>query len=234
MYYEKLCSVALYIRTDPPVCSSAVGIFLGLVITLITWPLLYFLPAMPDFKKVKQQMLSHQNILHSDYACMHAVYKPAPNLLNFDPPCKESYFTGYFFMTETAIVFKSDVSSSKYISDTVLYYTSIQSVKKCFIHPNRINDSRRHGIVLTAGLIVTTKNGDRFRFIVGERKKIISGIEINVYQAMEAEKDPGRSTDQSAVQMDRLDERICPYCGSKVTSANTKCKHCNKSFFNNH
>ncbi len=74
-------------------------------------------------------MLSQYDVIHSDYACVHAVYKPEPNILNFEPQDKETYFTGYFFMTETAIVFKSDVSSSKYLSDIILYYTSIQSVK---------------------------------------------------------------------------------------------------------
>ena len=74
-------------------------------------------------------MLSQYDVIHSDYACVHAVYKSEPNILNFEPQYKETYFTGYFFMTETAIVFKSDVSSSKYLSDIILYYTSIQSVK---------------------------------------------------------------------------------------------------------
>ncbi len=101
-------------------------------------------------------MLSQYDVIHSDYACVHAVYKPEPNILNFEPQDKESYFTGYFFMTETAIVFKSDVSSSKYLSDIILYYTSIQSVKKCFIHPTRMNDSR-HTILFTAGIVVATK-----------------------------------------------------------------------------
>ena len=214
--------------------SIFVGLFFGFIFTLMSWPLFYFLPAMPDFKKVKQLMQSHHNVIHSDCACIHAVYKPTPNALNLDPQIRESYFTGYFFMTETAIVFKSDGSSSKYLNDTVIYYTSIQSVKKCFIHPIRMNDSISRMILFTAGITVNMKNGDSLNFILGERKKILSEMDKKILQGMETVKNHTPANNQSAVQMDDFDERICPYCGSKTTSTHTECKNCGKSFIHHH
>ena len=64
-----------------------------------------------------------------------------------------------------------------------------------------MNDSR-HTILFTAGIVVATKNGDSFWFIIGERKKIVSEIDIKVRQYMETANNHCRSYKQNAVQVD--------------------------------
>ena len=136
---------------------------------------------MLDFKKVKEEMSTRYDIIHGDCACIHDFYKPSSNFINRNPQVREAYFSGYFFMTETAIIFKSDAGSSKYLnSDISIYYTSIQNVKKCFIFPfRRINDGVRgidQPIIFTTGIIITINNEQTYKFIVGERKDIVSKI----------------------------------------------------------
>jgi len=156
-------------------------IILAFFTTLYTWPLLSFLPAMLDFKKVKEEMSTRYDIIHGDCACIHDFYKPSSNFINRNPQVREAYFSGYFFMTETAIIFKSDTGSSKYLnSDISIYYTSIQNVKKRFIFPfRRMNDGVRgfdQPIIFTTGIIITTNSEQTYKFIVGERKEIVSKI----------------------------------------------------------
>ena len=141
------------------------------VLSLFTWPSFYFILSMPFFRKVKKEMSAHYHIVHSDCAC---IYDETSSKTYYN----NVYFSGYFFMTETAIIFRRDFwGAFGYASDdTYIYFSSISNIEKCRMFP-RINGRHRNlPIFVTNGIRIGTNSGHGYKLIIGEREKIISQI----------------------------------------------------------